>query len=553
MTLTIPATIRVLLPDGTVERIPLEDYVRGVVAAVLPADTPLEALKAQAVAARTFAAHTHRHLDRAADVCTVRHCQHWRERANPTAARAVIETRGIVALHQGKLIDAFYFDHCDGHTRDGTTMIAGAPAYLKSVACACGFATLKGHGIGMCQRGVSVMARFGDSYDVILRHYYTGIVLEFAESQAAPGETHTHKRRLPAAHAQASPKSPRSSATPNAIKTKPSPTSPKSSPTRRAAPRVQSETAAIESTIAESPTPAQVESTSPSTPVEIQAPVEPAPPKILAAIPLAALAKQSSAKKEKTKPPAKEPASDEQTPASATAAPITATLPQAQASAAPLDSPIAPVEEAAPESPPVNVSQTNSFYPPVYRIAPLFESRDVPPASGAAPPPSMPEEMPGLMELDFVAPPAVEEPPPTVVNAAPLVERFFVPLDAPPTMPEALPNFNNESRTDETPILWIAPPPIIEESDIAADGEQLLIDYLPGPRVIAGNLAKAGMIVTIRDLDGNAVITVSGMAKHYGSGGFEAPLSDEGSYSVSFDHTKVDVKLEDETVFIYYG
>jgi hypothetical protein len=95
------------------------------------------------------------------------------------------DTRGVVATYDGKLIDAFYFDHCDGKTRDGAGILLNAPAYLKSVPCPCGFATMKGHGVGMCQRGMLAMARFGDPYDVILKHYYSGITLEQAGVDAA--------------------------------------------------------------------------------------------------------------------------------------------------------------------------------------------------------------------------------------------------------------------------------------------------------------------------------------------------------------------------------
>ncbi|RIK14847.1 MAG: hypothetical protein DCC52_19275, partial [Chloroflexi bacterium] len=178
MSLALPAAIRLLLPDGAVKNILLEDYLRGVVAAALDADAPLEAQKALAVAARTFAAHTHRHLEQGADLCTLRHCQAWHARANPRAARATMETRGIVGTYQDQFIEAFYFEHCDGKTRGAQGILVNAPAYLKSVACPCGFAALKGHGLGMCLRGMVAMARANAAYDFILRHYYSGIALE---------------------------------------------------------------------------------------------------------------------------------------------------------------------------------------------------------------------------------------------------------------------------------------------------------------------------------------------------------------------------------------
>ena len=47
-------TLRVLMPDGSVEEMDMEDYLWGVVAAEMPAAFEEEALKAQAVAARTY-------------------------------------------------------------------------------------------------------------------------------------------------------------------------------------------------------------------------------------------------------------------------------------------------------------------------------------------------------------------------------------------------------------------------------------------------------------------------------------------------------------------
>ena len=60
-----------ILVDGQVQEMDLEQYIWGVVAAEMPASFEEEALKAQAVAARTYAmycARTGRHSD--ADVCT---------------------------------------------------------------------------------------------------------------------------------------------------------------------------------------------------------------------------------------------------------------------------------------------------------------------------------------------------------------------------------------------------------------------------------------------------------------------------------------------------
>jgi hypothetical protein len=180
----------------------------------------------------------------------------------------------------------------------------------------------------------------------------------------------------------------------------------------------------------------------------------------------------------------------------------------------------------------------------------------------------MPEELPSALELEFIAPPSLPEelpeaPPggwpaepaaasiePDLHEFIPPVEKFFTPLDAPPSMPEAMPSFE-PSATDVTPFAWVPPPPL-NENPAGGDKPKVLMDYLPGPRIIAGILPKAGMLVTIHDTKGNSIVTVSGVARHYGPGGFEAPLTDDGAYHVKFDGTELDLDLRNETVFIYY-
>ena len=43
-----------------------------------------------------------------------------------------------------------------------------------------------GHGVGLCQNGAFGMALAGQTYDRILRHYYTGIAIVPASTVAAP-------------------------------------------------------------------------------------------------------------------------------------------------------------------------------------------------------------------------------------------------------------------------------------------------------------------------------------------------------------------------------
>jgi stage II sporulation protein D len=120
----------------------LEDYVRGVVPNELsPQAFPqIEALKAQAVAARSYAlGHRVEYKLKGFDLCASAACQVYRGRSSetPLSDQAVEETRGIVALYGGKPINAFYTSTCGGHTEDGENVFEGETApYLRGVACA---------------------------------------------------------------------------------------------------------------------------------------------------------------------------------------------------------------------------------------------------------------------------------------------------------------------------------------------------------------------------------------------------------------------------------
>jgi stage II sporulation protein D len=120
----------------------LEDYLRGVVPSELsPVSFPqIEALKAQAVAARTYALRNRGQFqDRGYDICATPTCQVYKGQAaeQPLSDRAVHETQGIAAYYRGAFINALYTSTCGGHTEDGEKVFEGQPSpYLRGVACA---------------------------------------------------------------------------------------------------------------------------------------------------------------------------------------------------------------------------------------------------------------------------------------------------------------------------------------------------------------------------------------------------------------------------------
>ena len=124
-----------------VEEMLLKEYLVGVLLAEMPTDFPMEALKAQAIASRTFAlkqAGGKKHPN--AHVCTDPSCcQGWGNKASfdatavSRAAQAVEETDGLVLTYEGKLIDATFFSCSGGQTEAAVAVWGGDVPYLQSV------------------------------------------------------------------------------------------------------------------------------------------------------------------------------------------------------------------------------------------------------------------------------------------------------------------------------------------------------------------------------------------------------------------------------------
>ena len=124
-----------------VNELGLEDYVRGVVANELsPGGYPaLEALKAQAVAARTYALRNRgQFMSQGFDLLPTTRSQVYRglTSENALSSRAVDETRGLVATYNGEPINALYTSTCGGRTEDAENIFNQAVPYLRGRECA---------------------------------------------------------------------------------------------------------------------------------------------------------------------------------------------------------------------------------------------------------------------------------------------------------------------------------------------------------------------------------------------------------------------------------
>jgi stage II sporulation protein D len=127
---SIPRSIRLQRADGSFCSIAMDEYLKGVVPAEMPASWPIEALKAQAVAARTYAAS---YVATYGYICATTACQVWDpSRRHPNADAAVDATRGELVTFQGGMIWAYYSSTCGGQTQNDA---GPAVAYCRAVRC----------------------------------------------------------------------------------------------------------------------------------------------------------------------------------------------------------------------------------------------------------------------------------------------------------------------------------------------------------------------------------------------------------------------------------
>lgn len=142
-----PVSINLRDSEGKIQSVNLEDYLVGVVLAEMPAWFEAEALKAQAVVARTYTLKNHttggKHGD--GSICTQSGCCQAYIHESDYIKRggdyrdvekirsAVQQTAGLVVLYDGELIDATYFSCSGGRTEDAQAVWGTAYPYLQSV------------------------------------------------------------------------------------------------------------------------------------------------------------------------------------------------------------------------------------------------------------------------------------------------------------------------------------------------------------------------------------------------------------------------------------
>ena len=118
----------------------LEEYLNGVIAAEIPPDWEFEALKAQAVASRTYALYEKRTAGkRPYHILATITSQVYNgvNGEHGQAVKAVRETKGLILTYDGKIIPAFYHANCGGHTENASEIWGIEAPYLQGVDCEC--------------------------------------------------------------------------------------------------------------------------------------------------------------------------------------------------------------------------------------------------------------------------------------------------------------------------------------------------------------------------------------------------------------------------------
>lgn len=140
---------------GEIEEVPLDEYLYGVVSAEMPADFEKEALKAQAIVARTYTLYqiiNSKGKHQGADICDDSTCcqawiskedrlNRWEENLRETnwnkITNSVNTTKGKIITYEGKPIDAFFHSNSGGKTENCKNVWGGNDLpYLQSVETA---------------------------------------------------------------------------------------------------------------------------------------------------------------------------------------------------------------------------------------------------------------------------------------------------------------------------------------------------------------------------------------------------------------------------------
>ncbi len=194
----IPSTLKIYY-NSQISSIALDTYLKNVVPNEINPLNPLyknmtdaqklNMLKAQAIAARSYAVYHYykkdRHSGQGYDCCSGQHCQVYNPNVEyEISTQAVNETSKKILIYVKdsynwiyEYVDAAFFASCKGQTKNSEDVWGGYLPYLRSTTCPYDIRPTyeTNHGLGMCQDGAAGYALNNFSHMSILTHYYTGV------------------------------------------------------------------------------------------------------------------------------------------------------------------------------------------------------------------------------------------------------------------------------------------------------------------------------------------------------------------------------------------
>ena len=121
-----------------INELPLEEYLVGLINCEISSSWPIEAVKAQAVIARSYAIYqkaARKNAPYQLESSVMDQVYEGSDIEDSRAARGVRETAGEVLTFDGKIIQAFYHSNCGGHTEASENVWGMALSYLSGVDC----------------------------------------------------------------------------------------------------------------------------------------------------------------------------------------------------------------------------------------------------------------------------------------------------------------------------------------------------------------------------------------------------------------------------------
>ena len=161
-----------------VNNLPLEEYLLGVVPSEMPSKWNIEAHKAQAIAARSYAiANLNKRGSHGYDLKDTPADQAYGGATSetPQTTHAVLSTKGEVLTYNDKIIPAYYHASSGGRTIQAGEIWDHDLPYIQSVDGFDSNVRKKGHGVGMSQYGANNLANKGFSARQILNYFYKDI------------------------------------------------------------------------------------------------------------------------------------------------------------------------------------------------------------------------------------------------------------------------------------------------------------------------------------------------------------------------------------------